>query len=80
MVGCHLRTWQASSAPPAYARSTREEVAIRRRADELLHYVGIADRADDLARTPYGDLPAAEIARALLATLRPRLGTNRRPG
>ena len=33
-----------------------EEAAIRRRAGELLHYVGIADRADDLARhLSYGD-------------------------
>jgi branched-chain amino acid transport system ATP-binding protein len=43
-----------------------EEAGIRRRAQELLHYVGIADRADDLARhLAYGDQRRLEIARAL---------------
>ena len=37
-----------------------------RRAEELLHYVGVADRANDLARhLSYGDQRRLEIARAL---------------
>ena len=67
MVGRHLRTRAGVFGALLRTRSTREEeAAIRRRADELLHYVGIADRADDLARNlPYGDQRRLEIARAL---------------
>lgn len=44
----------------------REEAAIRRRAAELLHYVGIEHRGHDLARhLSYGDQRRLEIARAL---------------
>ncbi|MDP1525449.1 MAG: ABC transporter ATP-binding protein [Rhodocyclaceae bacterium] len=44
----------------------REEAAIRRRAEELLHYVGIAHRAGALAKhLSYGDQRRLEIARAL---------------
>ena len=47
-------------------RTRKEEAAIRRRAEELLHYVNIANRADDLARhLSYGDQRRLEIARAL---------------
>jgi branched-chain amino acid transport system ATP-binding protein len=43
-----------------------EEAAIRRRAEELLHYVGVEDRAEDLAKNlSYGDQRRLEIARAL---------------
>ena len=47
-------------------RTRDEEAAIRQRALELLHYVDIADRADDLAKNlSYGDQRRLEIARAL---------------
>ena len=48
-------------------RSTRaEEAAIEARAQELLDYVGIGHRANDVARSlPYGDQRRLEIARAL---------------
>jgi branched-chain amino acid transport system ATP-binding protein len=44
----------------------KEEAAIRRRAEELLRYVGIEHRADTIARhLAYGDQRRLEIARAL---------------
>src|SRR5690606_7802528 len=48
-------------------RATREEeAAIEQRALELLDYVGIAHRANDVASAlPYGDQRRLEIARAL---------------
>jgi branched-chain amino acid transport system ATP-binding protein len=67
MVGRHVRT-QAGvfGAILRTAAQRAEEAAIRRRAEELLHYVGIAHRAGDLARhLPYGDQRRLEIARAL---------------
>ena len=43
-----------------------EEAAIRQRAIDLLHYVRIEDRANDLAKNlSYGDQRRLEIARAL---------------
>jgi len=67
MVGRHLRTHAGVIGAVLRGAGTRaEEVAIERRAVELLHYVGIADRANDLARQlPYGDQRRLEIARAL---------------
>jgi branched-chain amino acid transport system ATP-binding protein len=67
MVGRHVRTRAGVFGAMLRTRAERaEEAAIRRRADELLHYVGIADRADDLARNlSYGDQRRLEIARAL---------------
>jgi branched-chain amino acid transport system ATP-binding protein len=67
MVGRHVRT-QAGvfGAILRTAAQREEEAAIRRRAEELLHYVGIAHRAGDLARhLSYGDQRRLEIARAL---------------
>jgi branched-chain amino acid transport system ATP-binding protein len=47
-------------------RTKREEAAIEERALELLHYVGVAERANDLAKNlPYGFQRRLEIARAL---------------
>ena len=67
MVGRHVRT--RAGVIGAILRDPRtraEEAAIARRADELLHYVGIADRAHDLAKhLSYGDQRRLEIARAL---------------
>ena len=67
MVGRHVRTRTGVVGAVTRHRGARqEEAAIRRRAEELLHYVGIADRADDLARhLAYGDQRRLEIARAL---------------
>ena len=48
------------------SRHTLEERAGERKALELLRFVGIADRANELARNlPYGDQRRLEIARAL---------------
>jgi branched-chain amino acid transport system ATP-binding protein len=67
MVGRHSRTRANVIGAVLRNRATRdEEAAIRRRAEELLHYVGIADHADDIARhLSYGDQRRLEIARAL---------------
>lgn len=67
MVGRHVRTSAGVFGAMTRNRATRDEEAkIRRRALELLHYVGIADRADDLAKhLSYGDQRRLEIARAL---------------
>ena len=67
MVGRHVRTHAGVVGAVLLDPATRrEEAAIRRRAEELLHYVNIADRADDLARhLSYGDQRRLEIARAL---------------
>jgi branched-chain amino acid transport system ATP-binding protein len=47
-------------------RHKREEAAGRAKADELLAFMGIADRADDAAKNlPYGYQRRLEIARAL---------------
>ena len=67
MVGRHVRTRAGVFSAILRTRAERaEEAGIRRRADELLHYVGIADRSNDLARQlSYGDQRRLEIARAL---------------
>jgi branched-chain amino acid transport system ATP-binding protein len=67
MVGRHVRTRAGVFAAILRTRAERaEEAGIHRRAKELLHYVGIADRAGDLARQlSYGDQRRLEIARAL---------------
>jgi branched-chain amino acid transport system ATP-binding protein len=67
MVGRHLRTRAGVFGAVFRNRRTRDEEAdIRRRALDLLRYVGIAERADELARNlSYGDQRRLEIARAL---------------
>ena len=67
MVGRHVRTHQNVIGAIFRTKAERaEEAAIRRRAEELLHYVGVADRAQDLAKNlSYGDQRRLEIARAL---------------
>jgi branched-chain amino acid transport system ATP-binding protein len=67
MVGRHARSGAGViGAVFRHAANRAEEAAIRRRADDLLHYVGIAHRADDTARhLSYGDQRRLEIARAL---------------
>ncbi len=67
MVGCHVRTRAGVLGAILQNKATKaEEAAIRKRAIDLLHYVRIEERADDLARNlSYGDQRRLEIARAL---------------
>ena len=67
MVGRHLRTHAGVFGAISRNSATRtEEAAITRRAEELLHYVGIHERAHDYAKhLSYGDQRRLEIARAL---------------
>ncbi len=67
MIGRHVRTRAGVVGAILRDRRTREEEsAIERRAHELLRYVGIAQRGNELARhLSYGDQRRLEIARAL---------------
>jgi branched-chain amino acid transport system ATP-binding protein len=67
MVGRHVRSRAGVlGAVLRGPRARAEERAIRERSMELLDRVGLADRADQLARhLPYGDQRRLEIARAL---------------
>jgi branched-chain amino acid transport system ATP-binding protein len=67
MVGRHARTRAGVFGAILRTRATRdEEAAIVRHAERLLAYVGLSQRADDLARhLSYGDQRRLEIARAL---------------
>lgn len=67
MVGRHVRTRAGVFGAILQTSATRaEEAAIRQCAEELLHYVRIEDKADDLAKNlSYGDQRRLEIARAL---------------
>jgi branched-chain amino acid transport system ATP-binding protein len=67
MIGRHVRTKAGVFGAVFRTRSTRnEEAAIEQRAHELLGYVGLADRANDIAKSlPYGEQRRLEIARAL---------------
>ena len=67
MIGRHVRTRAGVFGAVLRTRTTlEEEAAIEKRALELLGYVGISARANDVARQlPYGDQRRLEIARAL---------------
>jgi branched-chain amino acid transport system ATP-binding protein len=67
MVGRHVRTHATVfGAVFRTARTRAEERAIERRGYELLAYVGVDRRANDLAKhLAYGDQRRLEIARAL---------------
>jgi branched-chain amino acid transport system ATP-binding protein len=67
MIGRHVRTHATVIGAVLRNAATRaEEKAIEARAHELLEYVGIAQRANILARhLAYGDQRRLEIARAL---------------
>ena len=67
MVGRHSRSSTSVWGSMFNSRGARaEERRIEARALELLHYVGIGHRANELARSlPYGDQRRLEIARAL---------------
>ncbi|MEV4917274.1 ABC transporter ATP-binding protein [Streptomyces tirandamycinicus] len=67
LVGRHTRTkeglWSALLRGPGFHKA---EAASRKRAMELLEFVGLAGKADHLARNlPYGEQRKLEIARAL---------------
>jgi branched-chain amino acid transport system ATP-binding protein len=67
MVGRHVRTHAGVWGAVTRNKATRaEEQAIEARAYELLEYVGVAARANNLAKhLPYGFQRRLEIARAL---------------
>jgi branched-chain amino acid transport system ATP-binding protein len=67
MVGRHVRTKQGVFGAIFRHKAAREEEeAIRRRAQELLHFVGIGEFANRTAKfLSYGDQRRLEIARAL---------------
>ncbi|MFC0166696.1 ABC transporter ATP-binding protein [Pseudoduganella danionis] len=67
MVGCHVRTRQGVFGAIFRHKAAREEeAAIRRRAQELLDFVGIGQFASRTAKfLSYGDQRRLEIARAL---------------
>ncbi|MEN3294328.1 MAG: branched-chain amino acid transport system ATP-binding protein [Burkholderiales bacterium] len=67
MVGRHVRTHQGVLGAVLHHKAAREEEAgIRRRAMELLDFVGIAQFANRTSRyLSYGDQRRLEIARAL---------------
>ncbi|MEV0965090.1 ATP-binding cassette domain-containing protein [Streptomyces sp. NPDC049910] len=67
LVGRHTRTkeglWSALLRGPGFHKA---EAASRKRAMELLEFVGLAGKAEHLARNlPYGEQRKLEIARAL---------------
>ncbi|WEH42355.1 ABC transporter ATP-binding protein [Streptomyces sp. AM 2-1-1] len=67
LVGRHTRTddglWSALLRLPSHSRA---EKASRERSMELLEFIGLAHKADHLARNlPYGEQRKLEIARAL---------------
>ena len=67
MIGRHVRTHaNVFGAILRDAKTLAEERAIEKRAHELLEYVGVAERGNDLAKhLPYGFQRRLEIARAL---------------
>jgi branched-chain amino acid transport system ATP-binding protein len=67
MIGRHVRTRAGVFGAIFRDKTTlAEEAAIEKRSYELLDYVGVAKRANDLARhLAYGDQRRLEIARAL---------------
>jgi branched-chain amino acid transport system ATP-binding protein len=67
MIGRHVRTHAGVVGAIFRGPATRaEESAIEKRARELLDYVGIAQRGNELAKhLSYGDQRRLEIARAL---------------
>jgi len=67
MIGRHVRTRANVIGAVLRNKATRdEEAAIEKRAHELLAYVGIAKRGNELARNlSYGDQRRLEIARGL---------------
>jgi ABC-type branched-subunit amino acid transport system ATPase component len=70
MVGCH--SWSHAGLLGAITGARSEEAEIRSKSMALVEQVGLADRANKLARNlPYGEQRLLELARALAA--RPKL-------
>ncbi|MGB8338541.1 MAG: ABC transporter ATP-binding protein [Burkholderiales bacterium] len=67
MVGRHVRTHAGVIGAVLRGSGTQaEENAIKQRSMQLLDYINVSDRADDLAKhLAYGDQRRLEIARAL---------------
>jgi len=67
MIGRHVRTHAGVfGAIFRGSKTMAEEAAIQKRSYELLEYVGVSKRANDLAKhLAYGDQRRLEIARAL---------------
>jgi branched-chain amino acid transport system ATP-binding protein len=67
MIGRHVRTKAGVMGAMLNSKATRDEEAqIVRKAHELLQYVGVDHRANDMAKhLSYGDQRRLEIARAL---------------
>jgi len=67
MIGRHVRTHTGVwGAVTRHRRARREEAAIEARSHELLDFVNVGHRANDLAKhLSYGDQRRLEIARAL---------------
>ena len=67
MIGRHVRTHAGVWGAVTRNAATRaEEAAIQKRAHELLAFVGLNERANDVAKhLSYGDQRRLEIARAL---------------
>ena len=67
MIGRHVRSKAGVFGAILRDKATlAEEAAIEKRSYELLEYVGVAGRANDLAKhLAYGDQRRLEIARAL---------------
>lgn len=67
MIGRHVRTHTGVwGAVTRHSGARREEAAIEARAHELLDFVNVGHRANDLAKhLSYGDQRRLEIARAL---------------
>jgi ABC-type branched-subunit amino acid transport system ATPase component len=67
LVGMHCRlraSWLGAIVRPPWV--AQEERRARQRAQELLEYVGLWERAGDLAKNlPYGEQRLLEVARAL---------------
>lgn len=67
MVGMHSRLtislWQTLLRTPAFGAQERH---VREKASELLRFVGLAGKGDEISRNlPYGDQRRVEVARAL---------------
>jgi ABC-type branched-subunit amino acid transport system ATPase component len=70
MIGCH--SWSHAGLLGAIAGAGSEEAEIRSKSMALVEQVGLADRANKLARSlPYGEQRLLELARALAT--RPKL-------
>ncbi len=67
MIGRHVRTRAGVWGAMLQTKATRaEEAAIEKKAHDLLKYVGVDHRANDMAKhLSYGDQRRLEIARAL---------------